>query len=218
MNNTLYSIANESRLLYYQRLLEEYHKQKDILTHKSKGNITFDNKIKLEPDCESEADYKKYIRLEDISDHVSNHNTKLYREDIVVFQNNQKTKSILCYPVHVYEDDFVEEEIPIFKTFKGKIKLTEIEINPFPWFCTKITFYPSAETIKGILDFWFYKWFFSISKPNPFLNVVHRLDGPQLELYGGESYYIDLGTAPAESFLELIYEVCRDGVDKIEIS
>lgn len=44
------------------------------------------------------------------------------------------------------------------------------------------------------------------------------MDGPHSEQDGGESYFIDFGTAPPEAFLDLIYEVCRDGVEKIRIN
>ena len=59
---------------------------------------------------------------------------------------------------------------------------------------------------------------FRNTTPGPFKNVKHRMDGPQLELYGGESYFIDFGSAPPEAFLDLIYQVCREGINRIQIS
>ena len=44
------------------------------------------------------------------------------------------------------------------------------------------------------------------------------MDGPHIEENGGESYFIDFGTAPPEAFLELVYEVCRVGMSGIQIS
>jgi hypothetical protein len=65
---------------------------------------------------------------------------------------------------------------------------------------------------------WFCKWFFRNTNPDPFKNVIHRMDGPHIEENGGESYFIDFGTAPPEAFLDFVYQVCRDGVDRIIIN
>lgn len=124
----------------------------------------------------------------------------------------------MFYPVLTFEvDEFVEEDILIFEPSSGRIRNTEFIVNPFPWFHCQFTFYPDAKTIYGILDMWFYKWFFGINTPDPFKNVIHRMDGPHPEQDGGESYFIDFGTAKPEALLDLIYEVSREGVYRIQI-
>lgn len=50
-----------------------------------------------------------------------------------------------------------------------------------------------------------------------FKNVNHRMDGPHSEQHGGESCFINFGTAPPEAFLDLVYEACGAGINRIQI-
>jgi len=216
--NTIQEIAYKVRQHYFEGFIDEYYKQKKEITHLCNGDKNVLNQFKIETDCILNPDYKKDVKLIDINNRPSGQIGKFYRDDIGIFHNHVPVNNVLYYPVLTHEDEFVEEDIPLFEPFRGIIRNTNIEINPFPWFHSQITFYPNANAIYGILDMWFYKWFFRNTTPDPFKDVIHRMDGPHLEKDGGESYFIDFGSSPPEAFLELVYQTCRDGVDKIKIS
>jgi hypothetical protein len=214
---TIQEIAYMVRQHYYEGFIDEYSLHKRNILNKFDGDIS-DNQFSIVSDYNAKNNLRKNAILQEIIKSPG-HRNKLYREDFVVLKNQSPIEDFVFYPVLTNdEDDFVEEDIPAFTTFKGKINKTDIEIQPFPWFQCRIEFFPAAEAIKGILDCWFFRWFFRYTKPDPFLNVIHRLDGPQIEEYGGESYFIDFGTAPPEAFLDLVYETSRGTVAKIIIN
>ncbi len=217
--NTLEAIAYEIRNHYFVQLEEEYQKQTNLIIHLNNECKSDQNQYRLKTDFETDADSLKGIKFADIKNISSDQSNKLYRDDIVVMKGPKQVNSIMCWPTIICdEDEFDEEDIPSFVPFNGRIKQTEIELHPFPWFCCKITFFPHANAIQGILEIWFNNWFYRQIRPDPFLNVIHYMDGPHVEKEGGESYFIDFGTAPPEAFLELIEQVCRKGVNKILIN
>jgi len=159
--NTIQKIAYKVRQHYFEGFIDEYYKQKKEIIELSKRDKSIQSQYRIETDWKSNPDYKKDVKLKDIINRPSDQISKFYRDDIGVFQNHVPVNTILYYPVLTYEDDeFVEEDIPLFEPFSGKIQNTEFEINPFPWFHSEITFFPNANAIYGILDMWFYKWFF----------------------------------------------------------
>lgn len=119
------------------------------------GERMLQNQFKIETDCSLNPDFKKDIKLKDIENRPSELIGRFYRDDIAIFQNHVPVNTILFYPVLTYEiDEFVEEDIPVFETYTGKVTNTKVLINPFPWFHSQIIFYPNAHAIYGILDMW----------------------------------------------------------------
>lgn len=215
--NLIQNIAIKIREHYLQRFIEEYSKQNEMIAIEEKEGRSNCSNRRLLTDCELEF-FPKEVKLASIKQVKPANENKLYRRDIVVFRDMKPSEILLCWPVRINEeDDFAEEDIPRFHPFFGEINQIEIEIRPFPWFQCNLVFYPNADNIKGIMDCWFYKWYYTIRKPDPFLNVIHRIDGPYIIPEGGELYSIDFGSALPEAFCDLIYQVCRNGVKKLLI-
>ena len=216
--NMIQEIAQTVRQYYIHRFTEEYNEQK----HKMSGKKTLGSSgskyiWSLITDCELSG-YEKNVKYKDMIQGKPNKKPKLYRHDMVLMRDTKPVKPFMCWPVLLSDDEeYVEEVVPYFPKYYEKINTTIVEINPFPWFVCNILFYPNAENVKGIIDLWFQNWFYPKKKPNPFLNVVHRIDGPYSEKEGGEMYQFDFGTAPVESFCDLINNICRSGVDRIVI-
>ncbi|HOX77015.1 MAG TPA: hypothetical protein PLW31_03160 [Bacteroidales bacterium] len=215
--NTLQTIAKKVRDHYLQRFSEEYINQEKLINHLRQGTKSGQWQWRLETDYNL-AVGQQWIGSKDIKYGKPDQAYKMYRHDLVIFRNNKLAKTFMCWPVHACEEDeFIEEDIPSFEPFQGQINQMELEIHPFPWFYCNIIFYPNAEAIKGIMDMWFYQWFFRKSKPDPFLKVIHRLDGPYQEPDGSESYLVDFGTAPPEAFTDFLHQTCRSKVKRILI-
>lgn len=196
----LRKIATDVRNYYFQQLLQEYYQQQKHIMNQF---ILFssETKLALVTDCELKED-----------------TNKLYRNDMVVFRNSEPVNKIMCWSTkETANDDTVEDDILYFLPYFGKINKTEIEVHPFAWFNCFIIFYPNAVAIRGILDMRFQYWYNRKSHCKPFQNVMHYLDGPFRELDGGQSFVIDFGSAPAESFCDIIKQVCRSGIKKILI-
>jgi len=215
---TICEIAKTVRQHYLQRFLIDYNENKQRLSQiKSNGNSGTPDNWSLVTDCEMGL-YRKTLKYKDLTQGQPNQKPKLYRHDMVLIKDTKAVKPFMCWPVLIPDDEeFVTEDIPYFLPCFTTIKNTLIEINPFPWFVCNISFCPNAENVKGIIDLWFRNWFYPKRKADPFLNVVHRIDGPNRENDGGESYQFDFGTAPDEAFCDLINQCSRDGVTKIVI-
>jgi len=216
--NMIQEIAQTVRQHYLHRFLEEYNEQKHKMSgDKNRGNADTKYNWNLITDCELSG-YGKNVKYKDMVQGKLNKKPKLYRHDMVLMRDTKPVKPFMCWPVLLSDDEeYSEEDIPFFPQYSKTINTTIVEINPFPWFVCNILFYPNAENVKGIMDLWFQNWFYPKKKPNPFLNVVHRIDGPHSENEGGELYQFDFGTAPAESFCDLINNICGSGVDRIVI-
>jgi len=216
--NTVQTIAETVRQHYLHRLLEEHKAVKrKIAGVKAHNRNNVSHQWSLVTDCDL-IDNGNTVKFKDIVPVHKAQKTKMYRHDMVLFRDNKPVKPYMCWPVLSSDDgEFVEEDFPVFSPYSATINATEIEINPFPWFVCNFVFYPNAETVKGIIDLWFRNWFYPTGKPDPFCNVVHRIDGPYRQKGGGELYQFDFGTAPGEAFWDLISQVCRTGVKRIII-
>jgi hypothetical protein len=210
--NSLLHTATEIREHYLIRFHKEYIEQQEILATYQDGHKR-----------DLLTDFEQYPVPKNVNPAAKTYGefikeNKCYRHDIAITKNGLLTETVMCWPVIIYpEEESAEEDIPWFRPFHRKIIQTDIEIQPFPWFHCTCVFYPNAESVKGIIDLWFQRWFYSTSKPAPFLNVLHRMDGPYTELDGGESYNIDFGTAPPKAFCDLLNQVCKSQLKYILI-
>jgi hypothetical protein len=212
------SIAKTVRLHYLDQLNEELRTVKHKLTRlTTKNGHGIPCHWNLRTDCDLNG-IAKTVRYKDIQQGHSNQKNKMYRHDIVLFKNAKPMKPYMCWPVRLSDyEPFLEEDIPWFPVYNETIYDTRIEINPFPWYACTVLFYPDAQNIQGILDLWFRNWFYPKRRSKPFLNVVHRIDGPYQEKEGGETYHVDFGTAPEEAFCDLIANICRNGVSRVVV-
>jgi len=216
--NTLLTIARQAREHYIRQFSDEYETQLQLVSQMNRGVREGSDPFRLVTDCETTVN-DSMIETTGIAESGSRRKSKLYRYDMVIFRDQEPLESILCWPVHVYEEEgTAEEDIACFPPFVGIIKQTEVDIRPFPWFHCTLAFYPEAEAMKGIMDMWFYRWFYRQGKPEPFMNVIHRMDGPFSDHDEGEVYTIDFGTAPPEAFHDLIQKVCRSDVRRLLIT
>ncbi|MBU2652269.1 MAG: hypothetical protein KKA81_15170 [Bacteroidetes bacterium] len=141
---------------------------------------------------------------------------KYYRHDLLTYNRKRGVETHLCWPI--LEDKnkgMLVEDIPGFSPFNFQLGSTEIVVNPFPWFHCEMVFYPNAESVKGIIDVWFNKWFNRISESKPLLGVIHSILGPFNDSDDGESYIIDFGTASVGAFIQILKCCSKNSVHKI---
>lgn len=158
----------------------------------------------------------------DLLNHLINNDRgfdKSYRQDMIVVKSETDKEKTLCWPVvHDIVADVILDDFPKYPQCSFKINTTSIEINPFCWFACDIAFYPNADSVKGLIDMWFSKWFNPRKKiSSPFLNVIHKIDGPFSEQEGCELYWIDFGTAPSAAFWDLLTLICREEIKRVVI-
>lgn len=210
-------IAVKTQQHYLKRFTEEYYVNKQTLDAK---NLLESDQKKLWhiiTDCELDGYDKKEntnLRLQ----RSDEQGAKLFRQDLAIIRGTQLIDDFMCWPlIDTTDDEYIMEDIFSFPVYRDLVNETEIEINPFAWFNCEIEFYPNADSVKGLIDLWFQKWYYPKNKANPFFNVIHIINGPYKEKVGCELYQIDFGTAPAEAFMELIILVSRKGIDRILI-
>jgi hypothetical protein len=208
-------IAHKIRNHYLLQFSEEYYENKQKVDLINQGRSGLEEKWSIITDCESNESDSDINAINSIQNPI-NQTTKLYRKDMIILKGTLIMDDFMCWPI-VYrkDEEFIKEDFPTFPVHRDIINNTEIEINPFPWFLCDIEFYPNADPVKGLIDLWFQKWYYPKGKSNPFLNVIHIINGPYMEKEGCEFYSIDFGTAPAKAFCDLITLVCRNGVDRI---
>jgi len=200
---------------YLTRELKEYQKNTDF---HNKGIKNINEHWKIITDCEqgNSTDTKCVLN------HLINNDRgfdKSYRQDMIVVKSETYKEKILCWPVvHDIVADVVLDDFPKYPQCSFTMNTTSIEINPFCWFACDMAFYPNADSVKGLMDMWFSKWFYPRKKiPSPFLNVLHKIDGPFSEQEGCELYWFDFGSAPSTAFLELLKIICREEVKRLVI-
>jgi len=198
-----------TRQHYYDHLiceLKKYQKNADLNNSGTKNSNEY---WKIITDFEQENTGTK-----DALNHLINNEIvfdKSYRQDISIVKSKTRQENILCWPlVHDIVSDALVDDFPKYPQCSFSISTTIIEHNPFCWFACEILFYPNADPVKGLIDMWFSKWYYPRKKTSsPFLNVLHKIDGPFIEQEGCELYWIDFGTAPSEAFFDLLKLICN---------
>jgi hypothetical protein len=210
-------IAVKTQQHYLKRFTEEYYVNKQTLDAKNLLESDSKHMWRIITDCELDGFDKKektMLKFQGMDQPAE----KLYRRDLAIIRGTKLMDDFMIWPlIETADDEYVMEDIFSFAVYKGLINKTEIVINPFAWFTCEIEFYPNADSVKGLIDLWFQKWYYPKRVPDPFLNVIHIINGPYKENVGCELYHIDFGTAPAEAFIELIMFVSRNDVAVIII-
>jgi hypothetical protein len=216
--NSLAYIAHKSRNHYLLRFTEEYFENKQKVDMENRQLSGLEEKWSIITDCELDESLGDINAINDIQDIVGQ-TAKLFRQDMAILKGSMVMEDSMCWPiVYSTDEEYIKEDFPLFPVYTDIINDTKIEINPFPWFLCEIALYPNADSVSGLIDMWFQKWYYPRKKsPGPFLNVIHIINGPYKEKPGCELYSIDLGTAPAEAFCELINLLSRNGVGRIVI-
>ncbi len=210
--------VRRTRQHYYKYLIRDLKERQKITDFHNKGIKNTNEQWKIITDFERGNNNG----TNDVINHLINNDIgfgKSYRQDIIIVKSETKKENILCWPVvHDVVDDVMLDDFPKYPPCTFSINTTSIEINPFCWFACDIAFYPNADSVKGLIDLWFTKWFYPRRKiSSPFLNVMHKIDGPFSEQEGCELYWIDFGTAPSIAFCELLKLVCREEVKRLVI-
>ena len=216
--SSIHNIAGEIQQQYMLRFTKEFLENKQMLTKRNGREAHSKQLWRIITDYELDIYDKKENTI--LKFQISNDPIKrLYRQDFAIVRGTKLMDDFMCWPlIDSIHEEYIKEDIFFFPVNRDLIHDTEIEINPFPWFICLMEFYPNADAVKGLLDLWFLKWYYPRGKrPDPFLNVIHMLDGPYKEKDSCELYQIDFGTAPPEAFTDLINIVCRNGVDKIVV-
>lgn len=210
----MFYIASKLRNYYLQQLSEELKEYRSIACLRNIAITEESEKWSVATDWQSAFD-KKYTGPSGQPSAA----TQLYRQDIVLLKGGQSVEDIMCWPVvSGIDEEHVTEDFPVLPACMETINNTVIMINSFPWFCCDIRFYPSAEPVKGLIDYWFQKWYNPVDDAySLFLNVVHIITGPYRE-DGCEVYTVDFGTAPAEAFCELIKLCSIEGIERIVVN
>lgn len=188
---------------------------------KNKVESHYQNKLAKEDFWSICSDYEQHQSFRgNIHREIANDNCRtpeVYRHDMAILHQDTIVETNMCWPIlEPVLSGKVIDDVVSFPVYRTKIKNTEIEINPFPWQFCMVEFHPNADPIKGLLNEWFQRWYLPKNKPNPYLNVIHMLNGPFTGECGGEIYNIDFGTAPAIAFSDLLKHICRDGITRIE--
>jgi hypothetical protein len=215
--SSIHYIASKTQQHYLRRFTEEYYENKKTLDERNLQESDSKRLWRIITDCELDGFDKKENtnqRFQRSDDPVE----KLYRQDLALVKGTQLMDDFMSWPLIDSGDDvYIMEDIFSFPVHRELINETEIEINPFAWFNCEIEIYPNADSVKGLIDLWFLKWYYPKHNPDPFLNVIHIINGPYNEKAGCELYQIDFGTAPAEALIELIMLISRNDVAGIVI-
>lgn len=210
-------IAHKIQNHYLIRFSEEYDENKQKINMNNREISDLEETWSIITDCVLNESFNDLNAINE-NQNTIDQTAKLFRQDIAILRGALVVEDFMCWPiVYCTDEEYIKEDFPTFPVYHDIINETEIEINPFPWFLCNIEFYPNADPVKGLIDLWFQKWYYPKGKTNPFLNVIHLINGPYSEKEGCELYCIDFGTAPAKAFCDLINLVCRNGVERIVI-
>jgi len=207
-----------TRDYYIKQFLKEYMRYK---TEVFLYNLTLnDSTKKSHIACEEKSYYDgEKLTYAEIKRMEVSDTKKMYRDDFVIYNFFRGVESHLCWPVIIDEyKHTVTDDIPYFQSFETQVNNTSIFINPFLWQICEITFHPNAESVKALIESWFYRWFYSKEKAKTLKGVIHNIIGPYENEDKSETYYIDFGSAPVKAFVELIKQSCGHKVKKITIS
>jgi len=134
------------------------------------------------------------------------------RGDIFVIEDGQPTESISVDSEAMFSFE------PLSVVFGDNLP---VEIAPFYWDACNISVSGiSEQTDWSLLVMWFAKWFDFEDRGNidgeGFLGVVHFLSDPKFDGSKTE-FQVDFGSAPVESFKELLDTLKASGATKVQI-
>jgi hypothetical protein len=136
---------------------------------------------------------------------------QLYRYDLI---NRNKEGKIDLTEFNLDKDSLLKYNQQVFD-FNG----IEVEINPFVWNGCELTFSNEPKNWNSYYS-WAKKWLdIGDNKklsPDGFQNVIHSVTFPKEE-NGKWTTSIDFGTAPINSFKELMLTLSGQGIKKIEV-
>lgn len=206
-----------TRQHYYDHLISELKKCWEIADSHNKSSDNTNEHWEIVTDFEQEN-----IGTKDMCNQLINNEISLdrsYRQDISIIKSETCHESILCWPVvHDILSDKLFDDFPMYPKCSFTIGNTSIEMNSFCWFACEIIFYPNADSVKSLIDRWFSKWYYPRKKiTSPFLNVLHKIDGPFSEQEGCELYWVDFGSAPSTAFWDLLKLICHEDVKRLVI-